>query len=74
MAFFLFFIFIYSATQEQVETAGAESGFVEVGYISNVHGLQGEARVKPSTDFPALRFCEVGLIQLVFVETFLWLG
>lgn len=48
-----------SATQEHVETAETDLGFVEVGYISNVHGLQGEARMKPNTDFPELRFCEV---------------
>ncbi|XP_024020535.1 uncharacterized protein LOC21398744 [Morus notabilis] len=49
-----------TATQEHVETAETDLGFVEVGYISNVHGLQGEARVKPNTDFPELRFCEPG--------------
>ena len=45
--------FAISATQEH------ESQFVEVGYIANVHGLQGEARVKPTTDFPELRFAKV---------------
>lgn len=54
---------VVSATEEHVETAKTESGFVEVGYISNVHGLQGEARVRPSTDFPELRFCEVNRIS-----------
>ncbi|XP_004293660.1 PREDICTED: uncharacterized protein LOC101308845 [Fragaria vesca subsp. vesca] len=49
-----------TATEEIVETAEAESGFVSVGYVANVHGLQGEIRVKPSTDFPELRFAEPG--------------
>ncbi|KAF4357423.1 hypothetical protein G4B88_009742 [Cannabis sativa] len=49
-----------TATQEEVETADTELGFVEVGYICNVHGLQGETRVKPSTDFPELRFSKPG--------------
>jgi hypothetical protein len=47
------------ATQETVETSKSESEFVEVGYISNVHGLQGEISVKPTTDFPELRFSKV---------------
>lgn len=47
------------ATQETVETSKGESEFVEVGYISNVHGLQGEISVKPTTDFPELRFSKV---------------
>lgn len=47
------------ATQETVETSSSDSEFVEVGYISSVHGLQGEVRVKPSTDFPDLRFSKV---------------
>lgn len=47
------------ATQEIVETAKSGAGFVEVGYISNVHGLQGEICVKPSTEFPELRFSKV---------------
>lgn len=49
----------FSATQEIVETSKAEPGFVEIGYISSVHGLQGEVRVKTSTDFPELRFSKV---------------
>lgn len=56
------------ATQETVETSKGESEFVEVGYISNVHGLQGEISVKPTTDFPELRFSKPGrrwLRQLV---------
>lgn len=48
-----------SATQEVVETAKSGAGFIEVGYISSVHGLQGEICVKPSTDFPELRFSKV---------------
>ncbi|KAJ6751695.1 hypothetical protein OIU85_002151 [Salix viminalis] len=48
------------ATQEIVETSYSESEFVEVGYISNVHGLQGEISVKPTTDFPELRFSKPG--------------
>lgn len=52
----------FPATQEIVETSKAEPGFVEIGYISSVHGLEGEVRVKSSTDFPELRFSKV--IQL----------
>lgn len=55
------FLYATSATQEHVdvEDAELESISVEVGYVSNVHGLQGEVRVKPSTDFPELRFSKV---------------
>ncbi|KAH7545103.1 hypothetical protein FEM48_Zijuj01G0057700 [Ziziphus jujuba var. spinosa] len=49
-----------TATQEHVEAAEIESGSIEVGYVSNVHGLHGEVRVKPSTDFPELRFSKAG--------------
>ncbi|XP_058196081.1 uncharacterized protein LOC131312392 [Rhododendron vialii] len=49
-----------TATQEIVETSKAEPGFVEIGYISSVHGLEGEVRVKSSTDFPELRFSKPG--------------
>ncbi|KAK4858116.1 hypothetical protein QYF36_011284 [Acer negundo] len=49
-----------SATQEIVETSTTGSEFVEVGYLSRVHGLQGEICVKPSTDFPELRFSNPG--------------
>lgn len=55
----LILYFATSATQEHVEAATTESGSIEVGYVSNVHGLQGEVRVKPSTDFPELRFSKV---------------
>ncbi|KAL0363530.1 UNVERIFIED_CONTAM: Ribosome maturation factor RimM [Sesamum calycinum] len=47
-------------TQVLVETTSSASGFVETGYIYGVHGLQGEVRVKPSTDFPELRFSKPG--------------
>ncbi|XP_030462071.2 uncharacterized protein LOC115682068 [Syzygium oleosum] len=46
--------------QETVETSTTESGLVEIGYISSVHGLQGEICVKSSTDFPELRFSRTG--------------
>ncbi|KAK4440117.1 60S ribosomal protein L32-1 [Sesamum alatum] len=49
-----------TATQELVETTSSASGFVGTGYIFGVHGLQGEVRVKPSTDFPDLRFSKPG--------------
>nr|XP_043623025.1 uncharacterized protein LOC122594661 [Erigeron canadensis] len=49
-----------TATQEAVEVGDIESQFVEVGYISSVHGLQGEVRVKPNTDFPEMRLSEPG--------------
>ncbi|KAL5772054.1 hypothetical protein ACOSP7_011662 [Xanthoceras sorbifolium] len=49
-----------TATQEIVETSTSGLEFVEVGYISSVHGLQGEICVKPSTDFPELRFSKPG--------------
>ncbi|XP_059439372.1 uncharacterized protein LOC132171970 [Corylus avellana] len=49
-----------TATQEAFETSKTGSEFVEIGYIYNVHGLQGEIRVKPSTDFPELRFSMPG--------------
>ncbi|KAK6124115.1 hypothetical protein DH2020_042141 [Rehmannia glutinosa] len=54
------FIIHSSATQELVETTSSASGFVETGYIFGVHGFQGEVRVKPSTDFPDLRFSKPG--------------
>ncbi|OVA02076.1 UTP--glucose-1-phosphate uridylyltransferase [Macleaya cordata] len=46
--------------QEIVETSKDESEFIEIGYICNVHGLQGELRVKPTTDFAELRFSKPG--------------
>lgn len=48
----------FDSTATEISKSGLE--FVEVGYICNVHGLQGEIRVKPSTDFPELRFSEPG--------------
>ncbi|XP_019461440.1 PREDICTED: uncharacterized protein LOC109360777 [Lupinus angustifolius] len=35
-------------------------GFIDIGYLSNVHGLQGQICVKPTTDFPQLRFSTPG--------------
>ncbi|XP_010559268.1 PREDICTED: uncharacterized protein LOC104827733 [Tarenaya hassleriana] len=49
-----------SAIPEVVETSNSESELVEVGFLSGVHGLQGEICVKPSTDFPELRFSKPG--------------
>lgn len=43
-----------------METTLGERDFVDVGYVSNVHGLQGEIRVKLNTDFPELRFGKPG--------------
>ncbi|KAK7369188.1 hypothetical protein VNO80_11223 [Phaseolus coccineus] len=37
-----------------------ELGFINIGYISSVHGIHGEIRVKPATDFPELRFATPG--------------
>lgn len=55
-----------SATDEAVldsvsdsEGGNKELGFVDVGYVAGVHGVQGEIRVKPVTDFPQLRFSTV---------------
>nr|GEY89387.1 16S rRNA processing protein RimM [Tanacetum cinerariifolium] len=47
-------------TQETVEVDKTNSQFVEIGYVSSVHGLQGEVRVKPNTDFPEMRLSEPG--------------
>ncbi|RDX63807.1 rimM [Mucuna pruriens] len=52
-----------TATDEVVtddSDAVDEPGFVNIGYISSVHGLQGEIRIKPATDFPQLRFSTPG--------------
>lgn len=49
-----------SATEEMTEASKNVSGFVEIGFLSSVHGLQGEICIKPNTDFPELRFCKVG--------------
>jgi len=50
-----------TATDEAVETS-SNSGLdlVEVGFLSGVHGLQGEICIKPNTDFPDLRFSKPG--------------
>lgn len=48
-----------TARTEFAERPKVESEFVEIGYICSVHGLQGEVRVKPRTDFPELRFSKV---------------
>jgi len=37
-----------------------EPRFVDIGYVSGVHGFQGDVRVKPNTDFPELRFSTPG--------------
>ncbi|XP_020690525.1 uncharacterized protein LOC110105389 [Dendrobium catenatum] len=44
--------------EEEKEVGGLN--FIEVGYITGVHGLKGELRVKPNTGFPELRFCKPG--------------
>ncbi|XP_068658394.1 uncharacterized protein [Aristolochia californica] len=44
----------------ECESIPDESEFIEIGYICNVHGLQGELRVRPTTDFPELRFSTPG--------------
>ncbi|XP_042509347.1 uncharacterized protein LOC122084996 [Macadamia integrifolia] len=46
--------------EEVTETTSKELEFVEIGYIAAAHGLQGELRVHPSTDFPELRFTQPG--------------
>lgn len=60
------------ATDEKVvihDDSANEPGFVNIGYVSSVHGLHGEIRVKPSTDFPQLRFSTV-LFYLFIVFVF----
>jgi len=44
-----------------------EQGFINIGYISSVHGIHGEIRVKPATDFPELRFATVMFIFCSFI-------
>ncbi|KFK31467.1 hypothetical protein AALP_AA6G116000 [Arabis alpina] len=55
------FIVRSTATQKAIETS-SNSGLdlVEVGFLSGVHGLQGEICIKPNTDFPDLRFSKPG--------------
>lgn len=50
-----------------MEASETEGNFVETGYIYSVHGLQGEVRVKATTDFPELRFSEVKTIRNLIV-------
>lgn len=57
-------------TQDIAETSQTEAGFIEVGYISSVHGLQGEVRVNPSTGFPELRFSTVELRYIILCFLF----
>ncbi|OMO82835.1 UTP--glucose-1-phosphate uridylyltransferase [Corchorus olitorius] len=40
-----------TATEEMIEVSNNVSGFVEIGYLSSVHGLQGEICVKPTLIF-----------------------
>ncbi|XP_059289562.1 uncharacterized protein LOC132043085 isoform X1 [Lycium ferocissimum] len=49
-----------TATEEILEASETDGLFVETGYIYSVHGLQGEVRVKATTDFPELRFSKPG--------------
>ncbi|KAH9627375.1 hypothetical protein KSS87_001214 [Heliosperma pusillum] len=49
-----------TVTTEIAETSEEELEFVEIGYISDVHGLQGEVRVKHNTDFPEMRLSKPG--------------
>jgi hypothetical protein len=44
-----------------------EPRFIDIGYVSGVHGFQGDVRVKPNTDFPELRFSTVQLLFLCFL-------
>ncbi|CAN1283300.1 Ribosome maturation factor RimM [Linum perenne] len=44
-----------TATMDAVETDKSGSEFVEVGYVSSVHGVHGEICLEPSTDFAELR-------------------
>ncbi|KAL8540886.1 hypothetical protein ACS0TY_002216 [Phlomoides rotata] len=65
MAFFVTGIMstllIYGVLQELVETTSSAPPFVQTGYIYGVYGLQGEVWVKPSTDFPEMRFSKPGI-------------
>ncbi|CAI8618749.1 unnamed protein product [Vicia faba] len=42
------------------EAVVVEPRFIDIGYVSGVHGFQGDVRVKPNTDFPQLRFSTPG--------------
>ncbi|KAI5384817.1 hypothetical protein KIW84_071706, partial [Lathyrus oleraceus] len=37
-----------------------EPRFIDIGYVSGVHGFRGDVRVKHNTDFPQLRFSTPG--------------
>ncbi|KAK4794500.1 hypothetical protein SAY86_012494 [Trapa natans] len=52
--------FLSLQSNDSIEAYPSEAGYIEVGYISRVHGLEGEICVKPTTDFPELRFCKPG--------------
>ncbi|VFQ60297.1 unnamed protein product [Cuscuta campestris] len=50
-----------NGVHEILETGAVKKlEFVDIGYVCSAHGLQGEVRVKPATDFPELRFCKPG--------------
>lgn len=50
-----------------MEANETEGLFVQTGYIYSVHGLQGEVRVKATTDFPELRFSKVESVRNLIV-------
>lgn len=54
------------------EEGEEEPKYVEVGYISSAHGLRGEVRVMPSTDFPELRFAKVLVMEEGKFWFFFW--
>lgn len=63
----------FSEIQATVETIPHESECIEIGYISSVHGFKGEVRVKPTTDFPELRFSKVSqLSYFLFMSDVTW--
>ncbi|GAB2299079.1 hypothetical protein Dimus_033150 [Dionaea muscipula] len=49
-----------TAIDETVEASSSGSEFIEIGYLYDVHGFQGEICVKHDTDFPELRFSKPG--------------
>lgn len=42
---------------------------INIGVLVNTHGLKGEVRVKPLTDFPEIRFSKGNTIYLQFKNT-----
>ncbi|KAL2930781.1 Ribosome maturation factor RimM [Bienertia sinuspersici] len=60
MALIIFFFSSAPAAEKIIETDNGDLDFVEIGYVSDVHGLAGEVRVKHNTDFPDLRFAQPG--------------